>query len=346
MSSHCSGETLVSVSMRLNIEAWPLAAPFRITGHTFNSADVLVVTLECEGLCGQGEAMGVYYRSETPTSMCRQLEAIRSDIEGGIGREAIQRLLGPGGARNALDCAFWDLESKLLDQPVWRLAGLNAVKPITTNYGCDASTPEVMASTALGFKDATSIKLKLIGDLLDEERVKAVRAVRPTVKLSVDANQGFTIAHPHRLIPTLIDARIELIEQPFPVSKEAWLDDIDVPIAVAADESVQSIDDIDAVAQRFDVINIKLDKCGGLTQALEMARECGRQELVPMVGSMMGTSLAMAAGFVVAQLCKIVDLDAPLFLSHDRVPPVTYKEGKLGLSPGAWGNPLGTFLGA
>lgn len=334
--------TSVQVKMTLTVEAWKLLNPFRITGRTFASADVLVVTLECGGLRGQGEAMGVYYRSETPESMRQQLEAVRRQIEDGLSREAIQSILSAGGARNALDCAFWDLESRLLEQPVWQLAGVGATEPLVTNFGCDASTPEAMASTALSYKEAIAIKLKLTGEPMDAQRVKAVRQARPTVKLSVDANQGFTVAHLRGLLPTLIEAQVELIEQPYPVGNEAWLDEIDLPIPVAADESIQTSADIEGASSRFDVINIKLDKCGGLTEALHMARECRKWGVRPMVGCMMGTSLAIAPGFIVGQLCEIVDLDAPLFLSKDRGPQIQYEDGKVSLIPGAWGDPRAT----
>jgi L-alanine-DL-glutamate epimerase-like enolase superfamily enzyme len=194
-----------------------------------------------------------------------------------------------------------------------------------------------MAAGAAGFREARAIKLKLTGESTDAERVRAVRSVRPDAWLAVDANQGFTVEHLRTLLPVLIEARVELIEQPFPVGREPTLDELRCPIPIAADESVQSLSDIPGILGRFQVVNIKLDKCGGLTEALAMAREAGRLGLGVMVGNMVGTSLAMAPAYVIGQLCQVVDLDGPLLLRNDRSPGVTYQDGYICCDERVWG---------
>jgi L-Ala-D/L-Glu epimerase len=308
------------------VEQWPLAVPFRITGHTWDFVDVLVVTLEKDGQVGRGEAEGVYYKDDTPASMIKEIEARRSLIEAGINRESVQKLLPPGGARNALDCAVWDLEAKLTGRRAWQIAGLERPRPLITTFTCGANTPEKMAAAAGAYANAQAIKLKLTGDPSDADRVRAVRQARPEVWLGVDANQGFTRASLERLMPTLTDTHVALIEQPFPIGQEALRDGFQSPIAIAADESVQDLHDIPGLVGRFNVVNIKLDKCGGLTEGLAMARAARALGLDTMVGNMLGTSLAMAPGFLVGQLCNVVDLDGPVFKPIARFPLTTRTE--------------------
>ena len=195
-----------------------------------------------------------------------------------------------------------------------------------------------MADGARGkYREAAAIKLKLLGDSQDCDRVLAARAARPDVWLAVDANQSYNPEALARLLPSLIQARVALIEQPFPVGTESQLEALDCPIPIAVDESVQSFADIGAVAGCVSVINIKLDKCGGLTEALRMAEECRRQDLRVMVGNMGGTSLAMAPAALVGQFCDVVDLDGPLFLESDRRPSVSYTGGRIAVPTGVWG---------
>lgn len=325
------------LQLTAEIERWPLTAPFRITGHTWESVEVVRVELRKNGQIGQGEGAGVYYRQDTPTSMLEQIERIRARIDSKLTRETLQTLLPPGGARNALDSALWDLESKLIGRPAWQLAGLEQPRPLLTTFTCGAETPEKMAATATGYAQARAIKLKLTGEPADADRVRAVRAARPDVWLGVDANQGFNRASLEKLLPILIDARVSLIEQPFPIGQEALLDGLRSPIPVAADESVQSLADIPRLEGRFAVINIKLDKCGGLTEALAMARAARASAMECMVGNMIGTSLAMAPAFLVGQLCKVVDLDGPIFLRKDRPVAVRYANGEIDCPVGLWG---------
>jgi len=263
-------------------------------------------------------------------------------VEAGLDRAALQTLLPPGGARNALDCALWDLEAKLSGRPAWQIAGLEPPQPLLTTFTVGANNPDKMAADARAYTQAKAIKLKLTGEPADAARVQAVRSARPDVWLGVDANQGFTRESLAALLPTLIAAEVRLIEQPFKIGQEALLDGLQSPIPVAADESVQSVSDIPKLRGRCSVINIKLDKSGGLTEALQMAREARRCGMDVMVGNMVGTSLSMAPAFLVGQLCKVVDLDGPVFLSQDRAPPVRYENGMISCPPALWGSPVAT----
>jgi L-Ala-D/L-Glu epimerase len=328
-----------SLTLRAAVEQWPLITPFRITGHTWHTLDAVVVSLETGGHVGRGEGEGVYYRQDTPELALKMIESLATTIEAGISRESLQTLLPPGGARNALDCALWDLEAKLTGRPVWQMAGLEEPKPLLTTITCGAETPETMAATALGYAQARAIKLKLTGESIDAERVRAVRQARPDVWLGVDANQGFTRASLQQLMPALVDTRVALIEQPFPIGQDAWLDGVHSPIPIAADESVQVLADIPGLVGRYQVLNIKLDKCGGLTEGLAMARASRKLGLEAMVGSMLGTSLAMAPAFLVGQLCHVVDLDGPVPLKSDRAITVNYTDGFIRCPEMLWGHP-------
>jgi L-alanine-DL-glutamate epimerase-like enolase superfamily enzyme len=330
-------EFIGPTSLSIEIEKWPLKSPFRTAAHTVLSVDLIRSSLLSGGVVGQGEAAGVFYRNETTTSMIEQLESVRSQIEGGTSRESVQRLLPPGGARNALDCALWDLESKLSGRPTWRIAGLEPPRPLLTTFTCGAQGPEKMASAALAYSGARAIKLKLTGEAIDADRVRAVREVLPDAWLAVDANQGFTLTGLEKLMAALVAMRVSLIEQPFPCGQEQMLEGFQSPIPIAADESVQSLADIQQLVGRFNVVNIKLDKCGGLTEGLAMARAARELGLEAMVGNMLGTSLAMAPAYLVGQLCQVVDLDGPVFLQHDRRNRVQYDDGFIDSPAAVWG---------
>lgn len=330
----------MSLKLEAEIERWPLVTPFRITGYLWEFVEVLRITLEQDGKVGRGEGAGVYYKSDKPASMLQQIEAVRGQIESGIERTAAQKLLPAGGARNALDCALWDLQSQLEGRPAWQIAGLEPLRALLTTFTCGADTPEKMAATARGYREvrgAKAIKLKLTGEHSDADRVRAVREALPDAWLGVDANQGFTRPSLEKLMSTLVDTRVELIEQPFPIGQEALLDGFSSPIPVAADESVQTLADVPGLVGRFQVMNIKLDKCGGLTEGLAMARAGRELGLDIMVGNMMGTSLAMAPGILVGQLCKVVDLDGPIFVKGDRDITVRYADGLIHYPQSLWG---------
>ncbi|MGH8635182.1 MAG: dipeptide epimerase [Burkholderiales bacterium] len=324
--------------MQVRIERLPFRLPFRISGYTFTESPAVFVTLRQDGFEGRGEAAGVYFLDDTPERMAGILESLRARVESGVSREELQRILPIGGARNAVDCALWELDARRAGRPVWRLAGLDRVTPLVTTFTLGAEAPEAMAEGAVRLAGARALKLKLSGDpALDAERVKAVRAARPEVWLGVDANQGFSIESFAGLIPVLTQARVQLIEQPLARGRESDLDGFDCPIELAADESVLGIADIAPLVGRFDVLNIKLDKCGGLTEALSMALEARRLGLKVMVGNMVGTSLAMAPAFVLGQLCDYVDLDGPTFLADDPPPAVRYENGTIWCGPEVWG---------
>ena len=328
------------LQLQASVEKWPTKAPFHITGYTFTAFEAVVVSLHEGGLTGRGEGLGVYYKNDTPTSMLAQIESLRPRIEAGMTREQLQHVLPAGGARNALDCALWELEARRSGEPVWKLAGQEAPKPLLTTFTVSADAPDVMARDATAYTGARAIKLKLTGDDLNAQRVLAVRAARPDVWLMVDANQGLTRESFARLLPTLVEARVDVVEQPFPVGNEDWLDGLERPIRIAADESVQDRSDLPKVLSRVDMINIKLDKCGGLTEALALASEARRLGFDLMVGNMSGSSLAMAPAFVVGQLCDVVDLDGPTFLTTDRNPSASYEDGKIWCPESLWGAPL------
>ncbi|HVW68873.1 MAG TPA: dipeptide epimerase [Steroidobacteraceae bacterium] len=328
------------LTLHVAVEKYPLKEPFHITGHTMVDTEVVTVTLQRGGHRGRGEASGVYYRSgDDIPGVVKQLEAVHARIEAGITRQSLQELLPTGGARNAVDCALWDLEAKETGWPAWRIAGLERPHPLLTTFTVGANGPQKMAADARAYTHAKAIKLKLTGEPIDAERVRAVRATRPDVWLGVDANQGFTRASLNRLMPVLVESRVELIEQPFKIGQEAELDGLHSPIPIAADESAQGLADLPGLAGRFNVVNIKLDKCGGLTEGLAMAREARRRGLNVMVGNMVGTSLAMAPSFLVGQLCQVVDLDGPIFLKSDRAPSVQYENGTITCPDALWGAP-------
>jgi L-alanine-DL-glutamate epimerase-like enolase superfamily enzyme len=321
------------------IEKLRMKAPFRISGYVFTDADVVVVRLRQDGAEGRGEAGGVYYLDDEPVGMVARIEANRAAIEAGISRDELRALMPPGGARNAVDCALWELEARLHGVPVWQLAGLEPARRLLTTFTVGADEPEKMAAGAKAYTGARAIKLKMTGDpLLDGARVRAVRAARPDVWLGVDGNQGFTRDGLERLLPVLAEAGVGLLEQPFARGRESDHDGLGAPMPVAADETAQSLADIAGLVGRFDVVNIKLDKSGGLTEGLLMAREARRLGLKVMVGNMIGSSWAMAPAFVLGQLCDFVDLDAPVFIAEDRTPSVLYEDGFIWCDEMTWGS--------
>jgi len=333
-----------ALKLNVQVERLEFSAPFRIAGFLFEHQDAVVVTVDDGRHLGRGEACGVYYLNDNVEQMVAALEAHRATIESGIERASLQRLLPAGGARNALDCALWELEARRSAQAVWALAGLDPPRPLVTTFTLGADEPQVMAEGARKWATAQALKVKLTGDReLDIARVKAVRAARPDVWLGVDANQGYRVSNLGRLVPALVEAKVTQLEQPVARGEEAGLEDFDSPIPLVADESALGLADLAGLVGRFDMVNIKLDKCGGLTEGLAMAREARRLGLGLMVGNMMGSSLAMAPSFIVGQLCDVVDLDGPTFLKRDRTPAVTYSDGLIWVDEAVWGRaPLST----
>jgi len=327
------------VKLNLQIDKLHMLAPFRISGYVFEHAPVLRVELEDGGLRGRGEASGVYYLDDKPEQMLATLESLRDTIEAGISRAELQQLLPRGGARNALDCALWDLDAARAGKPAWALAGLSQVRPLLTTWTLGADDPATMQAIAVErYAPAKALKLKLSGELdIDIERVRAVRKARADVWIGVDANQGYTVDVLDALIPVLMDNDVKLLEQPLRRGREADLKGFARPLPFAADESVQDVSEIDALAGLFDVINIKLDKSGGLTEGLAMVERARTLGLQVMVGNMMGSSWAMAPAYIVGQHCDVVDLDGPLVLRDDRVPGVRYDDGLVHCDDTIWG---------
>ena len=322
------------------VETLRLAEPFRISGFCFETAEVVYVTLDDGQYRGRGEAAGVYYMQDDLAHMTRALQQARPEIEAGPTRQQLRGILPPGGARAAVDAALWELEARRAGTTAWRLAGLTTVHPVRTTLTVSADSVEAMTARALKYAHAKAIKVKLTGELdLDLARVRSIRAARPDVWMGVDANQGYTLSALPALIRGLCEQRVLLLEQPLPRGRESDLQDFDSLIPIAADESVLSLAELPRAVGRFDVVNIKLDKCGGLTEGLMMAEEARRLGLEVMVGTMIGTSLATAPAFILAQQCSIVDLDGPTFLVKDRSPAVTYRDGDLFAGDDVWGAP-------
>jgi L-Ala-D/L-Glu epimerase len=328
------------LTLELVVETLRLAEPFRISGFCFETADVVHVTLDDGTQRGRGEASGVYYMGDDLAHMRQALHAARAGIEAGPTRQELRAILPPGGARAAVDAALWELEARRAGTTAGRLAGLSAVRPVRTTFTVSADTVEAMTARALKYTGAKAIKVKLTGELdLDLARVRSIRAARPDVWLGVDANQGYSIGKLPALVRGLAAQRVLLLEQPLPRGREADLQGFDSVIPLAADESVLSLAELPGAVGRFDVVNIKLDKCGGLTEGLMMAAEAKRLGLDVMVGTMIGTSLATAPAFILAQQCSIVDLDGPTFLEKDRTPAVVYRDGDLFAGDDVWGAP-------
>jgi L-Ala-D/L-Glu epimerase / N-acetyl-D-glutamate racemase len=320
------------------VETLRLAEPFRISGFCFETADVVYVTLDDGTHRGRGESAGVYYMHDDLGHMTQALQAARAHIEAGPTRQQLRHILPPGGARAAVDAALWELEALRAGTTAWRLAGLSTVHPVRTTLTVSADTVEAMTARAVKYAQAKAIKVKLTGELdLDLARVRSIRAARPDVWMGVDANQGYSVGQLPALVRGLCEQRVLLLEQPLPRGREADLQGFDSVIPIAADESVLSLEELPRAVGRFDVINIKLDKCGGLTEGLMMAEAARGLGLEVMVGTMIGTSLATAPAFILAQQCSIVDLDGPTFLVKDRSPAVVYRDGDLFAGDDVWG---------
>lgn len=317
----------------------PLKAPIRISGFSFSSTPVVNVTVHRGRSTGRGEASGVYYTGDTAAGAALALEHFAAQHQGPLNRVDLRHQMPAGGARNALDCALWDLEADEQGIPVWQLAGLEPPRPVITTITLGVDHPAIMADQARAFGFAKALKLKLLGEAeADAKRVRAVRAARPDVWMGVDANQGYRPDTIELLLAALVDCDVKLLEQPFPRGAESDLDGLKLPIPVAADESCLDLAELETLPGRFDVVNIKLDKCGGLTEALMIAKRARELGLGVMVGNMMGSSLAAAPAFLVGQLCDIVDLDGPMFLAETAGPAMSYDDGMAWCPPQIWGS--------
>ena len=323
--------------LAVGVETWPIDGRFVIARGAVTEIHVVTVGIAEAGRIGRGECRPYARYGETPDTVVAEIEAQRSAIEGGLDRQELQNRMTPGAARNAIDCALWDLAAKQAGKPVWELAGLPAPQPVETAYTISIGTPAEMAAAAHRASDRTLLKVKLSG-AGDLERIEAVRAAAPASKLIVDANEAWTPATYRDLAPLLADLGIALIEQPLPAEDDMALGMLPHPVPLCADESVHDRKDIEVLARRYEAINIKLDKTGGLTEAIELADASRRLGLTIMIGCMVGTSLAMAPALLLATDAAFVDLDGPLLLARDRVPGLTYMGSRV-LPPSAelWG---------
>jgi L-alanine-DL-glutamate epimerase-like enolase superfamily enzyme len=319
------------MKMRVEQIKRPLASPFVITGYTFTHLHAVWVTLEEGAFTGRGEGVGMYYRGETPDTMMAQLREVQQQVEGGATKEDIQALLPPGGARNALDCAMWDIECKREGVTIWHILGITPT-PLVTVATLGIGTPQEMAAKARAFADYPHLKVKV--DAVDPlDKLAAIRLARPDATLVIDVNQGWSFAQLERLLPELQKIGVAMVEQPLPRGEDADLLGFDSPIALGADESCVDLLEYPAAAAKYDLINIKLDKCGGLTEALKIVEVARAEGKDLMVGNMTGTSLSMAPSHVIGQFCRYVDIDGPLLLASDIEPGLSYQPGGIVAPP-------------
>ena len=307
-------------------ETWPLREVFTISRGSRTETQVVVCEIEQDGVRGWGEGQPNPRYNETQESALAEIEAVRAGLESGaLDRIGLQSAMKAGAARNAIDCAFWDFEAKMARKRVWELAGLPQPQPVTTAYTLSVASPAEMAATAARNAHRPLIKIKLTGEG-DLDRVRAVREVLPETPIIVDANEGWEIPMVERFATELKKLQVQLVEQPLPQADDAALAAVTHPVPFCADESCHTSGDITQLTGRYDVINIKLDKTGGLTEALKLRQAVIDAGMDVMVGCMVATSLSMAPSILVAQGAVIADLDGPLLLAKDRDMGLTYDE--------------------
>ena len=323
--------------LTVRAESWPIAGTFTISRGSKTEAQVVVVEIRDGAHAGRGECVPYPRYGESVAGTIDIIESLRAPIEQGMDRDALQAALKSGAARNALDCALWDLEAKQSGRPVWALAGLSEPRPLTTAYTLSLDTVENMAAAARANAHRSLLKLKLSGPG-DLGRVRAVHENAPQSRLIVDANEAWTPALYAELAPQLGPLGVELIEQPLPAGADEGLAGLQRPIPVCADESCHDTERVHEAIGKYDAVNIKLDKTGGLTEALALAAAAKARGLALMVGCMVGTSLSMAPALLVAQEARWVDLDGPLLLARDRSPGLVYDGSRVAPPPSAlWG---------
>jgi L-alanine-DL-glutamate epimerase-like enolase superfamily enzyme len=317
-------------------EVWPLKETFRISRGSRTETRVIVVTIHGAGKLGRGEAVPIRRYQQTSEAVLAQIESIKR--EKNFDRQRLQDLLPAGAARNALDCAFWDLEAKRFGKRVWELANIRSVAEIETSFTISLDSPERMGAAAKSASKLPILKLKLGGDDVDLSRVEAVRKEAPKTRLFVDANESWSPKHYQNVTPKLKALGVEVIEQPFPADADEILESLEHPVPVCADESCHTSEDLPRLKNRYEMINLKLDKTGGLTEGLRLCERAREHGFKLLIGCMVGTSLSMAPARVLASIADYVDLDGPLLLARDRDYGLTYQNGKIGLpSRDLWG---------
>lgn len=324
-------------NLTVSIEIWPLATAFNISRGAKTQAQVVVAQLRDGDHVGYGECVPYARYGETIEGVAELLRSLAPDVANGLTRAELQLLIPPGAARNALDCAYWDLEAKRSNKRVWELTKCSPPEPITTVFSLSLDTPEKMGLAASKAASRPLLKIKLGGDG-DDERLTAIRAAAPDATLIVDANEGWTPQTLTQQTDCMAHHRVALIEQPLPAGQDEILREFNSPVPICADESCHGIASLAPLLGLYDAVNIKLDKTGGLTEALATARAARDMGFSIMVGCMIGTSLGMAPAMLIATPEDIVDLDGPLWLKSDRSPPIDY-QGSVMLPPSAdvWG---------
>lgn len=313
------------MSRRLSVReaVWPIRGVFTISRGSRTEARTLIAEIAAGGVVGRGECTPYARYGESLDSVRAQIEQVASKIAAGADRPALQALLPAGAARNAVDCALWDLEAKLAGVPAWALAGIEEPGPVTTVYTLSLDTVENMGQAARQSAHRPLLKLKLTGDG-DLERVQAVRENAPDSRLVVDANEAWSIGHLERFGPAFVDLGVELIEQPLKASEDDALSGFHSPIPLCADESCHDTASLERCLGKYAMVNVKLDKTGGLTEALRLRKAARERGFAVMVGCMVASSLAMAPATLVAQGVELVDLDGPLLLARDHDPALRY----------------------
>jgi L-Ala-D/L-Glu epimerase len=324
------------VQIEAREEVWPLRNVFRISRGERTETRLVVVTVTDGEHIGRGEAVPIRRYNQSAESVLEQIESIKR--EKNLHRHRIQELLPAGAARNALDCAFWDLEAKISGKRVWELVNVPIVPEVETSFTISLDTPALMAAAAKANATAPILKLKLGGNNVDLARVEAVREATPTAHLLIDANEAWSPAHYQKIVPPLKKLGVELIEQPFPANADEILKTLDHPIPICADESCHTRADLLGLTNRYEVVNVKLDKTGGLTEALRLTERARESGFKLLIGCMVGTSLSMAPARVLASAADFVDLDGPLLLVRDRDHGLSYHSGKIDIpSRELWG---------
>jgi L-alanine-DL-glutamate epimerase-like enolase superfamily enzyme len=311
------------VTLTARIERWPIDGDFTISRGARTEAVVVLVEARRDGILGRGECVPYARYGETVEGVVAAIESIGAIAS----RDELAGAMPPGAARNAIDCALWDLEAKQAGRRAWDLAGVGSYTPPLTCYTLSLNTPDVMAGRAHEARGHRLLKIKLGGGATDVERMRAIRAARPDARLVADANEAWRPDELAMLFAVAAETGFELIEQPLPAGNDAALAQMTRPVPVCADESAHTIDGLAALRDRYDAVNIKLDKTGGLTGALAMSAEAQRLGFKIMTGCMLATSLAMAPATLVAQSADWVDLDGPLLLARDRPHGLVYVDG-------------------
>ncbi len=312
-------------------EIWPLRQPFRISRGSRTEARVVVVTVSDGKQIGRGEGVPLTRYNQSIASVLAHIRSIEG--EKNLDRQSLHELLPAGAARNAMDCALWDLEARISGKRVWELANIQIVPEVETSLTISLDTPDKMAAAAKANAKLPILKLKLGGDDLDLSRVQAVRQATPAVRLLIDANESWSPSHYREIVLTLKESGVELIEQPFPADADAVLETLDHPIPVCADESCHTTADLPRLTNRYETINVKLDKTGGLTEALRLCKRARESGFKLLIGCMVCTSLGIAPARLLASFANWIDLDGPLLLAGDRDNPVPYAKERIGIPP-------------